>query len=92
MQDYKIIQVERDKNLQGLLWVAVGGAAAFVKTGGFLRDKNATLKALAMQMALCSTIINRDTSGMKQKPLQWTATESHSEAEAEAVMLWTVKK
>ena len=36
LQDSKIIQVEREKNPQGLMLVAVGGAAASIKAGGGL--------------------------------------------------------
>ena len=36
LQDSKIIQFEREKNPQGLMLVAVGGAAASIKAGGGL--------------------------------------------------------
>ncbi len=71
-----------------LLWVEL--LLLSRQEGVFWRTNNATLKAIAMPITPCSTIINRETAGTKPRPSQYTATESHGEANA--VMLWAVKK
>ena len=82
---------ERDKNPQGLLLVAVGGAAASIKAGGgLLKDKQCHTKGKSNADCTGSNTINREMAGMKPRPSQWTATESHGEADA--VRLWAVKK
>ena len=67
--DSKNIQIKRDKNPRGLLLIAVGGAASSIKAGGVSWETNsATLKIIAMLMAPCSTIINREMADINPRP------------------------